>query len=173
MKFTEQPLSKTELTQRAHEYQNAIDTESGVEQQFLLVFSLGGQWFAFSSHELQEAIPLQPITSLPHTHSTVAGILNLRGHLLLTFDLRLLFEMPKSTESEKIIVTDQNSHLTGFIVDSIEGISAFEKNSFQLNIQISTGVDPLFIQGVSKYQNSPLLWLSVDKILEHLEHFIN
>ncbi|WP_062137998.1 chemotaxis protein CheW [Demequina aestuarii] len=54
----------------------------------LATFRLDGQLYGVDVARVQEALRLHAHTSVPHSPSTVAGLVNLRGQVVLLLDLR-------------------------------------------------------------------------------------
>nr|NIU63227.1 chemotaxis protein CheV [Stutzerimonas stutzeri] len=54
----------------------------------ILMFRLGGrQKFAINVFKVQEVVQLPKMTLMPHRHSSVCGVVNLRGQTLPVVDL--------------------------------------------------------------------------------------
>lgn len=173
MKISELPITKEELQKRALEYQAAEVYQEESDLQHLLIFSLNGGWYALNVDDLQEALPLQELTPLPYMHRAVSGLINLRGNLLLTFDLQKFFGIEENTEPENIIVTTVLKNQTGLLVEQIQGVDIIPKQEFQPNIDTPSGISPLYIRGVKMHHQSPLIWLDSEKIIGGLEALVS
>lgn len=55
-----------------------------------LVFALGGEHYAFPTHQVREVRPLDRLTPLPSAPPFVAGLMNVRGRVVPVVDLRPL-----------------------------------------------------------------------------------
>lgn len=165
------PLSEKDLRERAEEYRCDVirDEEKRVD---LLIFSLGQQWYGSSVEELQQTLPTQPITALPDMHPAVLGLVNLRGTLLLTFDIRNLFNMSTKVTPQKIMVVKKEDTLTGILTETIKGVEGIPLADFHSKVDISAGIPPEFIRGITIYQDEPLLWLDMHKIVAQLESIL-
>lgn len=168
MNINHLPLSEEELLQRAVEYRNASVSEETIRLQ-ILIFTLDGQLFACSVHGLQETLPLQEIVQLPEMHSAVSGLTNMRGSLLLTFDLRRFLGLSTETSPKHILVVKSGPFQTGLLVESIHRVDSVNHSIFQTGMEITSGIPPDFILGVGMYQDTPLLWLDIPKIVDKLE----
>lgn len=171
MNINQLPLSEAELRQRALEYRTALDSEEEICLQ-LLIFSLEGQLFACSVQELQETLPLQEIVQLPDMHPAVSGLTNLRGSLLLTCDLRRFLGISTETPAGHILVVKSGPYQTGLLVDAIKKVEGVPQTLFQSGMEIKSGVAPAFILGVGMVQETPLLWLDINKIVVKLESIL-
>ena len=165
-------LSKEELRRRAQEYQQTVETEEENNLEHLLIFSLENQWYACSVQHLKETMNLQEIAPLPDMHPAVAGVMNLRGALLLTCDLRKFFGMSTENPPEKMIIVETQDNLTGFLVENIKGVDTIASSRFQTGIETSAGVPPAYIKGVMMYQGCSLSWLNLPKIVKKIEEVL-
>ena len=168
MNIKQLALSEQELQRRATEYRTALADEEQLLTS-LLIFSLGKQWYGCSVEQLQQTLPIQHIVRLPYMHPAVSGLTNLRGTLLLTFDLRRFLGISVDTPPEIIMVAQKGSLLTGLLVEEIKGVEEIPQTDFQSQIETASGISPEFIQGVSIVYNEPLLWLDIHKIITGLE----
>lgn len=87
----------------------------------LLVFSVGGEEFAFPLATVREIIPLQPTTLVPHAPASIRGVFNLRGKVVTLLDLPELLQV-KSGEGAHIIVCEKAKELVGILVQMVSGI---------------------------------------------------
>ena len=61
----------------------------------VLVFRVGGEWFALSATVLVEVTPVRPVHRIPHrTGGGLAGLVNIRGQLHLCASLHSLLGLP-------------------------------------------------------------------------------
>lgn len=169
MRLKQTPLTEEDLQERAEEYRSYV-TKEEEKKVVLLIFSLEQQWYGCSVEELQQTLPIQPITPLPDMHPAVLGLSNLRGTLLLTFDLRHLFNMSTAIPPEKIMVVKKDESLSGILAENIKGVENIPYKDFHSKIDISAGIPPEFIRGITIHQNEPLLWLDIHKVVNRLEH---
>ena len=56
----------------------------------MLVFRLGGEWFALPATALVEVAPVRPLHRIPHRGGGLAGLVNIRGQLQLCMSLHAL-----------------------------------------------------------------------------------
>ena len=89
-------------------------------QQQYLTFRLNDQWYALSVYHLVEVLPPPKITRLPSVPDYILGVINLRGEILSTIDLKRFLGFPRGsvTEALRIIVVEQSGVRTGLLVDT-------------------------------------------------------
>ncbi len=87
----------------------------------LLVFRLGGEWYAFEAQQVLEISRLIDITRVPLTPSHIMGVVNLRGDVTAVVDIRRVLGLPQSSLSEaaRIIVTINEGLQAGILAESV------------------------------------------------------
>ena len=64
-----------------------------------LTFKLDEEIFAIDVAKVREVLDLTAITKIPRTPDFMSGVINLRGSVVPVVDLRLCFEMTKTTKT--------------------------------------------------------------------------
>lgn len=98
---------------------------AGHNRMELLLFRLGGrQQFGINVFKVQEVIQCPPLTKIPHSHSVVRGVANMRGKTISVMDLAEAIGMRRveSIEDSFIIITEYNRTTQGFLVSSVDRI---------------------------------------------------
>lgn len=163
------PLTQDMLKERALEYQNARVVEKASDLQQVLIFALADEWYSFSLEHLQETLQVPEITELPNAPPSVAGLVHLRGELLLTFDLRKVLGRPEDNPPSHIIVLDYEGYQTGLLVETIQGVDEILVQDLQSHMEASSGIHKNYVQGMMLYQGKPLFWLKVSTIAKTLK----
>src|SRR3954467_3968301 len=96
-------------------------TESDRDKaQSYVVFRLGGEGYALEVMRVQEVLDVQTMTEVPGSSRSLLGVINLRGHVVPVYDLRIPFGLPRDpaanrTPSVLIVETEQgnDSQVTG------------------------------------------------------------
>ena len=91
----------------------------------LLLFRLGGrQRFGINVFKIQEVIQCPPLTQVPHAHSVVRGIANMRGKTITVMDLSMAIGQRPLTDLKNsyVIITEYNRAVQGFLVSGVERI---------------------------------------------------
>jgi purine-binding chemotaxis protein CheW len=80
-----------------------------------------------------EIISVQDITLVPHTHSYVKGIINLRGTVVPVIDMGMRFggEEIEYTEQTCIIVLSMDEMSVGILVDGVRDVTDIEDENIQ------------------------------------------
>src|SRR3954468_2899316 len=61
--------------------------------QSYVVFRLGGEGYALEVMRVQEVLDVQAMTEVPGSSKSLLGVINLRGHVVPVYDLRIPFGM--------------------------------------------------------------------------------
>src|SRR5437763_14378547 len=62
--------------------------------QSYVIFRLGGEGYALEVVRVQEVLDVKSLTQVPGGPRSLRGVLNLRGHVVPVYDLRVPFELP-------------------------------------------------------------------------------
>src|SRR5271169_5214837 len=69
--------------------------------QSYVVFQLGGEGYALEVMRVQEVLDMQALTEVPGGPRFLLGVINLRGHVVPVYDLRMSFGLPKDTKQTR------------------------------------------------------------------------
>ena len=137
-----------------------------VEKQ-VVVFSLNNQMCGVDTSQVQEIIRCQDVVKVPDMPDFIDGIINLRGKVVPIINLNMRFELgeTKITDSTKIIVTNINNVLTGFIVNDVTGILRFSEEEVENTPEILLNEKNTYLIGVGKKDDMLISMLDLGKIL--------
>ena len=68
--------------------------------QSYVVFRLGGEGYALEVMRVQEVLDVQSMTEVPGSPKCLLGVINLRGHVVPVYDLRIPFGLTIDSETE-------------------------------------------------------------------------
>ena len=77
----------------------SVDADRERAQSYV-VFQLGGEGYALEVMRVQEVLDMQSLTEVPGGPKFLLGVINLRGHVVPVYDLRMPFGLTKETEDE-------------------------------------------------------------------------
>jgi purine-binding chemotaxis protein CheW len=135
------------------------------EQQYIK-FNLNGEKYAFSIQIVHKIVPMTVLTRVPYTAPYFMGITNLRGEILSIVNLKSFLNLaqssPKEIEDfklsdksrvkeleERIIITNKDSNLLGFLVDKVYGVETvkeedLKKPPINLNNEIADYIEHIY-----------------------------
>lgn len=131
-------------------------------------FYIDDHYFGIEVLKVQEVLNMQEMTPVPLASRGVAGLINLRGHIVMALDLRSILGFPSRTDGAErmnVVIQAEDGPLS-FLVDRIGDVievypDLFEPAPESLDEGLSSVVD-----GVYKLQDQLLLILNIDKIIQ-------
>jgi purine-binding chemotaxis protein CheW len=136
-----------------------------------LTFKLAEEEYGLEIIKVQEIIGLMPITKVPRVPEYMRGVINLRGRIIPTIDLRSKFQLPKVADTDKtcIIVVEVMSAKgklnVGIIVDQVAEVLDVAANEIDFAPEFGTALATDFILGVGIVKGSVKILLDIDKVL--------
>src|ERR1700686_821782 len=116
-----------------------------------LTFKLGGEVFATDVAKVREVLDFTTITKIPRTPDFMSGVINLRGSVVPVVDLRLCFEMSKTTKTVNTcivvveVLLERKSTIIGALADWVEEVVDLEPEQIEPAPRIGTQVRTDFI----------------------------
>jgi purine-binding chemotaxis protein CheW len=150
--------------------ENEVDSDRDRTQSFV-VFRLGKEGYALEVMRVQEVLDMQSLTEVPGGPRFLLGVINLRGHVVPVYDLRMPFGLPKELKpahapSVLIVETVMGSddQKTGLLVDRVSDVLEFTPDEVQPPPQLGLGKATPFVRGLIRHQDGFLLVLDVDRV---------
>lgn len=139
----------------------------GEKKQFC-TFYLGRRLFGVEVLRVQEVIQFHETTEVPLAHPVIRGLMNLRGSIVSSIDLRRRFGLePRRKELEPTsVVTQSGSGLVAFEVDRIGDVVEASESAYEIPPGTLSGDMRRIIEGVYKLEGELLLILNVERVLE-------
>jgi purine-binding chemotaxis protein CheW len=131
-------------------------------------FFLDNRVFGIDVLEIQEVIRFQEVTEVPLAPPVIRGLLNLRGSIVTTIDLRRRFGMAP-LEGDTLpanVVSQTPTGLVSLLVDRIGDVVEVDEDNFELPPDTLRGEVQKLIEGVYKLPAGLLLILNVERVLE-------
>src|SRR5271156_579972 len=100
--------------------------------QSFVVFRLGGEGYALEVMRVQEVLDMQSLTEVPGGPKFLLGVINLRGHVVPVYDLRMPFGLScdkKPGRAPCVLIVESNVgsgvQITGLLVDRVSDVLEF------------------------------------------------
>lgn len=135
----------------------------------LCSFELAGMTFGVAAVEVQEILRAQPITRVPLADPATAGLMNLRGQIVTTIDLRARLGLPLRDPDERHlnVVIRSSEGVFSLLVDSIGDVVAPDRADFEpVPENVPAHLRDL-IAGAYKLPDRLLFVLAVDRVVTH------
>ncbi len=156
-----------------------MSTAQTTKQKKLVTFLLNDEYFAFDVHNVQEVFVPETITPIPQAPDYIAGVINFRGQIISTIDLkrRLLIEetrKPKRTYDEDdrnyVLMVNVGKSLVGLLVDYVEAVITVDEKDIQESLTLlSKEQTTPFIEGVVQTDLGIVIILTLQVILSEYE----
>jgi len=136
-----------------------------------LTFIVGKEKLGINIHDVKEIIEISNITRVPMTPDYIQGVINLRGNVVPVVDLsaRLSREASKITKRSCIvlveIVTEDDSHSIGMLVDQVNEILEIHEENIQPPPEFGAEIRVEFIQAMGRVDDDFIILLEISRVL--------
>lgn len=140
-------------------------------QQFCTFF-IDKQFFAVPVQQVQEVIRYQEITCVPLVPAVIRGLINLRGQIVVAFDLRRRLGYPDRAEKEKPmnVVVRADGETVSFLVDEIGDVIEVEEDCAEQPPETLRAEMRALLRGVYKLRDRLLLVLDTERTVNGADH---
>ncbi len=139
-------------------------------QQFCTFF-IDEQFFAVPVQQVQEVIRYQEMTSVPLVPPVIRGLINLRGQIVVAFDLRRRLGYPDRPKDQKPmnVVVRADGETVSFLVDEIGDVIEVEEDCAEQPPETLRAEMRELVQGVYKLKGQLLLVLDTERTVQGAE----
>ena len=133
-----------------------------------VIFELGVEAFGMDINTVKEIINYQETTQLPGAGYLIEGIINLRGHVIPVFSLRKKFGFPEkeTTKRTRIVVVETDENTVGIVVDAVAEVLRIPGELIEKpSSLVSSGVDNEYISGIAKMEDSLIIILNLESVI--------
>lgn len=136
----------------------------------LVIFHIRDEEFGVKIEDILEIIKVGHITSIPNTPKFIKGIINVRGDIVTTIDMKERFSI-RGTEStpRHIVITRQNDCLFGLMVDEVTEVLRIEEREIKPAPPLIAAIHKEYVKGVVIYENRLLILLDLSHVLSQEE----
>ena len=131
-------------------------------------FHAGDRYLGIDVTRVQEVIRAQAITPTPLAADEIRGLINLRGQIVLAFDLRRRLGLPprEGGAAPMNVVIRTPDGLVSLLVDRIGDVLDVDEELFEEPPETLRGEARELIRGAYKLDGALLLELDTDRALE-------
>jgi len=131
-----------------------------------LTFVLANEEYGFEILTVHEIIGMMAVTTVPHSHRCIRGVVNLRGKVIPIVDLRRRFGMEPSDAPETcIIVLNVKGLLVGIAVDAVSEVRMIKDGEIEPPPAFGSDVDVSCLLGVANADGKVRMLLDADRVL--------
>lgn len=133
-----------------------------------LTFYVAGAKFAVRAVEVRDVLRLQGLTAVPLAQKEVAGLMNLRGHVVTAIDLATRLGLPPQAASGQrmSIVIERGNEAYCFIVHGVGDVIGFEAADVETNPASMDQRWAGLSRGVFKKDRELVVLLDIDAVLD-------
>jgi purine-binding chemotaxis protein CheW len=134
----------------------------------LVGFVVGDVAYAVPITNVQEIVSPLPLTELPHSPSTVAGVADHRGHVIPIVDLRARFGLSRVADRRraKWILVRVEERTFGLAVDRVTDVFGTGGVEIRPAPSLGGGEDSRGIVGVTSYEGGLVFVLDVPRLYD-------
>ncbi|MEM7324641.1 MAG: chemotaxis protein CheW [Actinomycetota bacterium] len=131
----------------------------------LCTFRLGSLYLGVNVLDVQEVLYRAEVCRVPHADPAISGLINLRGQIATTIDMRTRLGIePRDPESQPIhVVVRSAGESVNLLVDKIGDVLAVDPDLYEPPPETISGIAKELILGAYKLTDELLLILDVDK----------
>lgn len=137
-----------------------------------LTFVLGQESYGIGVLAVREIIRMTGITLIPQLPAHIKGVINLRGKVIQVLDLRCLFKLGRTDNTERtcIVVVQTKSDsgsrsLVGLIVDAVEEVVNVSAGEAENAPDFGGKLRADYILGMAKVKNRVKTLLDIDRVV--------
>lgn len=130
-----------------------------------VTFTMADKLYGISVERVQEVLPSRTTTAVPLAEGDVAGLVNLRGQVVLALDLRVRLGLPARADGEQMmVVVDLGEEPVSLLVDTIGDVAEVGAEQFEAPPHTLAAELREVITGAYKLDDGLLLALDIDAV---------
>jgi purine-binding chemotaxis protein CheW len=142
-------------------------SHGSIPEEHVVIFRLGGEYYAIEIQAIQEIVRMQSITGIPGADSWVHGITNLRGRVVPVVDLRgrCGLEPAEHTAETRIVVVNSLNGTVGLTVDAVTEVMRIPSDQVELPGSLVSGPTTQYLRGIAKLDDRLISLMDLTKVL--------
>ncbi len=136
-----------------------------------LIFLIEDDYYGIDIASVREIIGMQKITAMPEQPDYVNGVINLRGKIIPTIDVRTRFSKEKANYNDRtcIIVVDVKETMVGFIVDSVDEVMTLSEECISQPPAFNKDFKDKYVKGIAQIEEKIIMLLDSRLLLNDEE----
>ncbi|TMN21393.1 chemotaxis protein CheW [Lentibacillus cibarius] len=133
----------------------------------VIVFQMDQQKYGANVMEVLSIEELENITSIPRTSEFIKGVVNLRGEITPVIDLKQRLRLGETSREKgtRMLIVQMGDVQAGLLVDEASDVVDIDTSTIEPAPEVINGINESFIKGVAKFDDSLLILLEMDQIL--------
>jgi purine-binding chemotaxis protein CheW len=140
-----------------------------------LTFRLHGEEYGLEIMKVQEIIGMLPVSAVPRAPRYVRGIVNLRGRIIPTIDLRTKFGLPGAQDTPRTcivvvqVAAPRGPLSLGLIVDEVAEVLDVTADCAAPVSEFAGNISMEYVLGAFVINDSVTLLLDIDRVMSFEE----
>ena len=133
----------------------------------VVIFTLNNELCSVEASLVYKIEKYSEVTSIPEMPNYIKGLFDLRGRVVPVIDLNKRFNMGESeiTKKSKIIITEKDNQLYGFMVNNVLEIINLDDKSIEKSEAILKVNNKKYIKGIGKKNDKLFTIIDLNEIL--------
>jgi purine-binding chemotaxis protein CheW len=133
----------------------------------LVTFLVNEQIFGLNALRVRDVLREQPLTRIPLAKPEIAGLINLRGHIVTAIDVRSRLGVPAASpgDAKMCVVVEKGVDAFCLMVDGVGDVISVKESDIEPNPASLPPTWSQFSRGLFRMENKLLLLLDVDQLL--------
>lgn len=146
-----------------------MNEERVVESNKYLTFSVDKEIFGLDIKHVDDIIGIQDITQVPEQPDYIKGVINLRGKIIPTMDIRVRFKKEDREYDDRtcIVVLNMLNTSVGVIVDRVVEVLDINEDQIAEPPRFTDEYQSHYISGIGKINNEIAMLLDCNKLLDY------
>lgn len=138
----------------------------------VVIFNLNNELCSVEASLVYKIEKYSEVSFIPQLPDYIKGLYNLRGRVVPVIDLNKRFNLGDSeiTKKTKIIITEKNNQLLGFMVNNVLEIINLDDNSIDKSEAILKVNNKKYIKGIGKKNDKLFSIIDLNEVL-HIDEF--
>lgn len=121
-----------------------------------------------------EVLQTRKISRVPESPPNVKGIINFRGEIIPILEHCAMFGLPKREKGASFVIivlqilSDDEIITIEVVVDVVKGVVRILPNEIKPVPQMSSNINPEFLDGIAKVDAKFLMIMNVDKVFSEI-----
>ncbi len=140
----------------------------------VVVFTVGGQEFAFDIFHVQRIIAYEAPAPLPKAPPFLEGVLTTAGGVVPIIDLRKRFEIGTAQvdEQTRVMVVDCDGQAIGAVADAVTAVIRVSASSITPPPAVVRGLAAEYVQGIITLPGRAVILLQATRLLTATERIV-
>ncbi len=127
----------------------------------IIVFTLGEQYYAMKSENVEEITTMQESTVVPKAPHYIEGLINLRGNVISLVNLSKLLRQEENECYNNIVIIDRENEKLGLLVSDVKEVLKIDEEE----IEKVTNDSKNGVIGVIRMEKTLVNYIDLERII--------